>query len=259
MKSFLLLSLFSLTLLAASLPKVTLSFSLHEREILLKEFLHSTHKSTSKCSDSLSLKKGWNILITSKDSDGIDVLKTFSNQDILELVATYESVNKKWAVHSFHKLANDEHILNLIYIEPNVPFFVLAKKDAKIKIFSHKVNEVCQALMNDDKYGFKISSVFDKSYVTNDANNASFTTRYLTNQEKGIYNDTRTMFIYPKINSKSEPKYKYGPAQPKVAMKFAKEYEGQVFYVYDYKYQKCYKGLFPSMKIPPFPILQEIK
>ena len=86
----------------------------------------------------------------------------------------------------------------------------------------------------------------------------SIKTRYLTHHEKGIYNDTRVMLIYPNINTKGKATYRYGPASPKIAMKYAKEYEEKEFYIYDYKMRKCFKGYFPSMRIPPYPTLKEI-
>jgi hypothetical protein len=83
--------------------------------------------------------------------------------------------------------------------------------------------------------------------------------RYFSHHEKGIYNDTRIVLIYPKLEAKTKRSYKYGPAMPKTFFEFSKEYEAKKFFVYDFKEQKCFEGIFPSMQIPPFPTLKEIK
>jgi hypothetical protein len=37
------------------------------------------------------------------------------------------------------------------------------------------------------------------------------------------------------------------------------EYEEVTFYVADYFEKKCYEGIFPSRKIPPFPVLKKLE
>ena len=53
--------------------------------------------------------------------------------------------------------------------------------------------------------------------------------------------------------------FRYGPAEPKSMIRFAKEYEGKTFYMYDFYEKSCYKGFLPSMRIPPFAILQKLQ
>lgn len=252
MKELFFLSLFSLTLFATPLQKVSSSFSLAQREELLQEF----HKKHHFVSSSYILERGWNLL--SAPDDGIDVAKTFSDASVVSIVATYEPSNKKWAVHSFEGLEKRRDLLKLLYIEPNVKFFVLAKREQKVTIISHTVMQKCKDLLLDDAYLFLRNSFLDKNATLSKDRTIALRSRYLTNQERGIYNDTRVMLIYPKIAVHSKRSYKYGPAQPKIALEFAKEYENRSFYIYDYKYQKCYKGTFPSIKVPPFPFLQKI-
>lgn len=247
MKKLLILSLLSLTLLGASSLS---SLSHHEKEKFLKEM-----KGTSSLYNSTTykLKKGWNKLTT--PISGVDVPNTFDTSKI-KLVLAYDFSSKLWATYLPEKVDKDPKILFLKYLEPNVTYFVLANSDISVDIKSTIVNEACKKIMNDKDYDFMVDGVLEQKLSKDKS--ISIKTRYLTHYEKGIYNDTRVMFIYPNIDTKSKATYRYGPASPKVAIKYAKEYEEKKFYIYDFKVKKCYLGLFPSMKIPPYPRLEEL-
>jgi len=253
MKKFLTISLFCVTLFA-SVQTVPNSFSLHERESLLKELKGSF--SSLHNSKKYDLKKGWNKLTTPKE--GVDVSKTFSDTSAVQFVAAYDEASKVWAILSSEKIADDKGILLLKYLEPKITFFVLAKSDTSVQIKSIELNKSCKKMMQNDSYNYIVSSVFDNKAISSKDNSINIKTRYLTHFEKGIYNETRVMLIYPKIDLKANATYKYGPANPRVTIKYSKEYEEKEFYIFNYKMQKCYKGLFPSMKIPPYPVLEEI-
>lgn len=247
MRGILLLFLVKLSLFA--------SFSLTERENLLQSF-HNSQNLTA--SSTITLHKGWNTLKAYKD--GIDVMQTFALYKEVDVVATFDEVSKKWAIFTAQRVEDDKDILRLNYIEPNVLYGVHVTKDTHIEIKSKVINAQCVELLNDDKYEFMINSALDKKETLNAQKALGVKTRYLTNYERGLYDDTRVMLIYPKLKITSKKRvYRYGPARPKIALKFTKEYEGKFFFVYDYKFEKCYKGIFPSKRIPPFPMLKEVK
>ena len=249
MKRLFILSLLSMTLLGAS------PLSLTEKENFLKELKGSSSKFIHK-STKYSIQKGWNTLQT--PLEGIDVSKTFFDSSKVELVVAYDKKSKLWATSSYADQEDDKKILLLRYLEPHVRFFVLAKTDTSIEIKSIKINNSCKKMMQDEEYNFMINSALDENPTASKDKTLSIKTRYFTHHEKGIHNETRVMLIYPKVDSKGKASFRYGPASPRVALRFAKEYEGKKFYIYDYKLQKCHEGLFPSPKIPPFPRLIEI-
>jgi len=249
MKVILFLSLFQVYIFANSLQNINNTFSLSERKTLLQT-VHKLH-----INNSLTIYKGWNVLKAPKK--GIDVKKTFYNLDDVSIVAVYDNISKKWALLSKYKIQNDENILRLKYIEDGVVYFVLSKKKFQLNIKHKDVNLQCKKLIDSKKYNLLQSSAM---LGKTNGDGVDFTSRYISNYERGSYDDTRVLLLYPKLKlSTKDKKYKYGPANPKVAFLFTKDYEGKDFYVYDYKFSKCYYGVFPSMKIPPFPMLREIK
>ena len=251
MKKLLTLSLFTLTLLGASSID---SFSLNEKKSLLKE-LNSSFSSLYN-SKTYQLKKGWNALST--PISGVDVKKTFDVSTI-ELVVVYDSKSKSLATYPSLSLEREKEILFLKYLEPHVTFFVLAKSDTTVEIISTNINEFCKKIIDNSAYKHIISTITDKEASISEDKSISIKTRYLTHNELGIYDDTRVMLIYPKIETKTKAIYKYGPASPRIQIKYAKEYEEKNFFIYDYKKQTCNKGIFPSARIPPYPVLKEIK
>ena len=250
----LLLFLLSVTLsFASSLQNLAHTLSPVEKAALLKEFSNSSKLHTTSFYE---LKKGWNSLIA--PADGINVVETFHDASKIKYVLTYYKLGKLWAIYAPRESFND--MLFLKYLEPKVTFFVLAKKDVKIEIKSNHVSSTCASLLNDtNKYAFVTDSGIHRDYTLSHDARMLLQSRYYSHHDRGIYNDTRVTLIYPKIKSDKKKIFKYGPANPKVAIKFPKAYEGRLFYIYDYKQEKCFEGHFPSEKIPPFPILKELK
>ncbi|MCD6259260.1 MAG: hypothetical protein J7J31_06605 [Helicobacteraceae bacterium] len=209
-----------------------------------------------------TLKKGWNALVSHKD--GIDVVKTFSPYaKSIAFVYTYDPLSQLWAGYSPQKELMQKilstHLLGLKSVEPQQNIYVYAKQEVQINIESIRPNETCQKLVADtQKYAFLVDSGLDAKEVSNKENTMSLRSRYNAHFIRGIYDDTRVMLIYPKLKIKSKKRMNYGPVVPKVALRFAKEYEGVDFYMFDYKDQECYQGLFPSMKKPPVPALKKL-
>ncbi len=242
-----------MALFANTLQEVPHSFTPLEQKSLYKELSSSPSLYTLK---TYNLKKGWNRLITPKD--GVDVQETFKDISKITYVTTYDTKSKSWAI-----MSNKEATLNMLflkYLEPNITFFVLAKKDAIIEIKSNTLNSTCKAFVDDEsKYAYVMDSGIFKESTVSDDGNIALQSRYYSHHIRGIYDDTRVMLIYPKYKSDTKRGFKYGPANPKVAIKYPKVYEGKKFYLYDFKQEKCFMGIFPSMKIPPFAVLKEIK
>ena len=255
MKTIVTLLLISMTLFANPLQTVSNSFSDTERELLLKEFYNSS--STLHTSNIYQLKRGWNKLTTPEN--GIYPDKSFKDISKIKYVVTYDDVSKYWAMYAPDKQDQKDSFLFLKYLEPNVTFFILAKEDLKVQTYAKEINQSCLKLMNSPEVDTILSSVLNKGFSFNDNKTMSMKTRYLSHLKKGIYDDTRILLIYKKQNSKEKATYKYGPGEPRANLVFTKEYEAKKFFIYDYKLEKCFAGVFPSPKIPPFPTLREIK
>lgn len=208
-----------------------------------------------------SLKKGWNYLFS--HNDGIDVEKTFKKYKEVEFVYVYDKAINAWAGYSGdEKLKahiSTTRIINLEDIEANTGFYLYSNRSAKIKIESKKINNICKEYMNNSKNLVITDSGMDTAISYNEDKSMGVKSRYIPHYRRGIYSDSRVMLIYPKIEVISKVKLKYGPAKPKILLNFAKEYEGKEFYVYSYKDEKCFKGIFPSKMIPPFSSLKELK
>ncbi len=250
----LILFLLSCTLtFASSLQGIKYDISLDTREALLKEFSSS---SKLYISNSYQLKDGWNKLVAPKD--GVNVVKTFNDTSKIKYVLTYYELGKLWAIYAPNE--NFRDMLFLKYLEPNVTFFVLANKDTTVEIKSNHLSNACASLAKEiKKYALVTDSGRQRDYTLSSDATMLLQSRYYSHHDRGIYNDTRVTLIYPKLKSDKKKTFKYGPANPKVAIKFPKAYEGKLFYIYDYKQEKCFAGRFPSIKIPPFPTLKELK
>lgn len=220
-------------------------------EELQKKFAKESHYTKALYSEkSYDLKKGWNTLTT--NSEGVDVKKTFSKD---ELVVVYDDFSKLWASN---KPTHQQ--LYAKYIEPHITFFVYASRAKKVKIVSTQVSVTCQKLINTKGYKVVIDSALTKEPTYSSDKTMSLYSRYLSHYDRGIYNDTRVMLIYKELPTKvKKDTFRYGPAEPKSMVRFAKEYEGKTFYMYDFYEKSCYKGLLPSMKIPPFAVLQKLQ
>ncbi|MEA1983638.1 MAG: hypothetical protein U9N39_08830 [Campylobacterota bacterium] len=255
MKQLLTLFVTCLALLANPLQEVASSFSPLEREQLLKE-LGNSSLSSSKPTTTYKLLKGWNHLLT--PIAGIDVKKTFKDSSKIKFVVTYDRVSKLWAIYAPEHKYPEGEILFLKNLEPDVAFFVLANDETTVKTVSKRVDAECRKYLNDNSYSMITDSGISKESEISREKNIAIRSRYFSHNERGLYDETRVMLIYPKLTSKAKRSYKYGPASPKVALEFTKKYEEKKFYIYDYKQEKCFEGVFPSIKIPPFPILKEI-
>lgn len=253
MNKLLVLLLFPLVLLAGLSQEVKESFSSDERKTLLTEL--DSYPNTIHKTKTYTLSKGWNLLTT--PVEGVDVVSTFTTSGVT-LVAVYDTYAKVWATFSQKKSTMNDKTITLKHLEPNISFFVLASKDIQVTIQSININKSCQKLMDDPQYSFMIHSGLEKTSRFNATGDISIESRYLSHYEKGHYTDTRVVLIYPNIETKTKAKYNYGPASPKTTLKYAKEYKEMEFYIYDYRDDSCYMGLFPSMKIPPFPNLKKI-
>jgi len=240
--------------MASPLTNIPHSFSETEKDLLLKEFTNSTKLYSSK---NYTFTKGWNKATTPKD--GIDLAKTFKNNTKVKFVITYESVGDYWAMYSPKNSYPKGKGLFLKYLEPYTTFFVLANEALSVEVKNKSINDSCKKLMKDTNFDFFIDSGKNQKPTMSRDNSISLASRYHSHHEKGIYDDTRVIVIYPKIPTKTKVTYRYGQASPKIQLQFAKEYENQKFYTYDFKKEKCQRGIFPSKKVPPFPILQEVK
>ncbi|PHS58794.1 MAG: hypothetical protein COB17_02280 [Sulfurimonas sp.] len=255
MKSVFTFLILSISLFASPLQKVSMSFSSSEKDLLLKEFLHSS--STLHTSNSYSLQKGWNKVNTPKN--GLDTIKTFKKISKVKFVVTYDKFSKLWAMYTIDTIYPKDNILFLKYLEPNITFFILATEDVEVQIKSKTISSACKKIMQNPKFDFLTDSGINKQATTSENKSISITSRYYSHNEIGVYDDTRVLLIYPKLKHTTKSSYKYGPGKPKVKLTFSKEYENKKFYIYDYKKQTCNIGMFPSLKIPPFPILREVK
>ncbi len=224
-------------------------FKKEQKETLMHLF--SKRPNALEVKKSLRFEKGWNIFTS--PNEGIDIPKTFQNNTGI-LVTTYEPLTKAWAVFPKPK-GKDEIFLDSI--EGGVLFFVLAKDAGEVKLRSIPIPKPCSDIFHSDDYETLQDSGIDKSFAKNEKGTFFAKSRYYAHHQKGLYQDTRIVVAIPKISAKpSKNLYKYGPAIPKSYFLFTKEYEGKFFYVFSYHDKKCYKGIFPSQKIPPFPFLK---
>lgn len=212
---------------------------------------------------SYDLQKGWNSFLVPKE--GIDIVKTFKDHnESVAFVYTYEPKTQVWAGYSPNKELMQKifttRILGLKSVEPMQELYIFARKDIELKIQSTLPNQHCQKLIdNAEKYDHLTDSGLDKEGVKNQDKTIFLQSRYVSHFVKGIYDDTRITMIYPKLNVSNKKLMAYGPAVPKAALKFAKDYEGKIFFMYDYKTGECYEGVFPSMLKPPMPVLKKLQ
>lgn len=202
------------------------------------------------------LKKGWNYFSAPKE--GIDVLATFGRSSAVEYVVAYEPLSKQWASFSPSNVHANRVTLHLKSIEPNTPFFVLASDATIINIVSKTMDITCKKYANDGRYEVVVDFGNNDNISFNIAKRVGIKSRYFLNHTRGVYDDSRVALIVPKLDDNSSTRYRYGPATPKITLHFSKAYENQIFYIFDYKYNHCYKGIFPSLRVPPFPMLKKL-
>ncbi len=205
--------------------------------------------------DNISLKKGWNKLNNIYKT--INIKNTFKNNSII-LVSLKDNISNKWATYPY--ITNDKNILNLKSIEEGIEFYVYTIKDINIQLYTNNISKICQDLIDDkQQYNTLYNSGIDKKPTISEDNSIALNSNYYSNNLKKTYDDTGLILIYPKIKEISKIKNKYGPAEPKMQVTYSKEYENKYFYVYDFLRNSCYKGIFPSRRIPPFQVLKKLK
>lgn len=225
---------------------------INNNDIKYKIVLHHTNY--------YDLKKGWNYLTTPKD--GVDVRKTFLD---VEFVYVYDKRSQEWAGFSpeaeLMSKIKRSRILELNYIEPKQGFYVLSTKAMRVGIVSKLPNAECQKIMRSKKYDLIYDSGADTSFSFNSIKSVGVKSRYLLHTRKGIYDDSRVLIMVPKLQklSKNSILKKYGPAIPKMMIHFNEAYSEKEFFAYDYLNNLCYKGVFPSRRLPPQPTLKEFK
>lgn len=258
MKQFIFLLLFISMLPAKTLPEVSPSFGEKQQQQLLKK-LTSLKKIKTHSSQTYMIHKGWNQFSTPKA--GINIIQTFKNISDVTFIVTYDKISKYWAGFTLKQdvLKDLKEMLMLKYLEPNVSFFILSEKDLMLNVTSNRVNNTCKKYMKDKKYNFIEDSGIDNIPTYSSDNSIAVMPRYHSHFNRGFYDDTRIVLIYPNINTDKKAEKKYGPAEPFILVKYASEYKNRNFYIYDYLQEKCFKGVFPSRKMPPVPLLQELK
>lgn len=248
---------------SVSLPQETIELSKLDSSVESHVLINNNEVSydvSSYSKEYYDIQKGWNYLPS--HINGVDVNKTFFEHKDVEFVYVYEKRTEVWALYSPSKSIQDKmyetRLLLLKNIEPNIGFYVYAKKALKVKIRSIGINKSCQKIIATKEYDTLLSSGNTQGMVFNSEESMGVKSRYFSHHRRGVYDDTRVLFIYKKPHTKQKAVYKYGPALPKVQLKFSKEYEGETFYMYNYKNRSCYKGVFPSIKIPPLSSLKLI-
>jgi hypothetical protein len=209
--------------------------------------------------DNYRVDKGWNRLLT--PLNGVDIVKTFSHAEV-SYVYLYDDISQAWAGYSpnttLPKTIESTPTLTLKYVEAYHYIYVYADKKSTIEIKSTQINSQCQEKI-ERGYEQILASAFN--YETNSSKNSSLSirSRYKPHYRKGLYNDTRTLLLYKKLKSASKKVFHYGPANPPILLNYAREYEGQHFYIFDYFTKECYEGIFPSKRVPPFPTLKRLE
>ena len=209
------------------------------------------------------IHKGWNYFSTPKD--GIDIVKSFHNIENIQFIYSYDKNSKVWAGYSPHKELQmkmaSTRILNLKYIEPYRGFYIYASQTLRVNIKATVINKQCQSIL-DKGYTLLIASGIDKKAVYNREKTLSIKSRYASHYRRGIYNDSRVALIFDAKKTSLKPSHtltKYGPVNPSVIIEYDKNLENSWFFVFDYFQKECYRGIFPSKKIPPFSTLQKLK
>ena len=220
------------------------------------KLLHASFKSSLKPVERIyKLKKGWNKLKAPKD--GIDIAKTFAGNAEVTLVAFYAKQLQQWALF-FHKDETVEGMANYLFLEslePDKVFFVKSTKDSSVKIVKKKLSAICKKYLKNKNYLSLVSSGVDKNPAFSKVNQIGVAPRYRSDFHRGYYNDSRILLIYPKLKQIEGKLQSYGPAEPYIKLRYDRNYESKEFFIFDYMNADCYKGIFPSQKIPPYPLL----
>jgi hypothetical protein len=208
-----------------------------------------------------TIETGWNKLTTPKE--GVDVIATFAEFTEVDFVYAYEKKTSIWAGYSPQTELMDKilstRILGLRALEPETVFYVYARKPLRVVIRSLSITGECKRKAEEKGFATLINSGLAGEPSYNDDRTMSLTSRYVSHYKKGVYDDTRLALIYPKIDKNSNEKRKFGPAIPQAMLQYDKNYEGLRFYVYDFLRRECFEGVYPSIKLPPYPTLKKLK
>jgi hypothetical protein len=199
------------------------------------------------------LHKGVQHLVVQTD-DFLDVIQTFTPFKHTLEVKIYDKKTDVWAVYPFAKYHKE---VELHFIQPHKIFTVNATQAITITPIYHTMKKGrCSQLRSEMKSLLDLGD--DNHFTFSKQHDIGVRSSYLSHHQKGIYGDNRITLLYTPQKIQSKPTYRYGSAIPKVAFLFSKHYEGKIFYIYSYYDDGCYKGIFPSEKIPPFPFLKKI-
>ncbi len=257
MKGLILSTLLTSAIFASPIQNIAPSFSKSVQTQLLSK-LKSVHSSSIYKKDTYTIKKGWNRFTAPKD--GVDVIETFQNIPEVKFIVTYDFKTKYWAGFTLEQsiLKDIKEMLLLKYLESGTTFFVLSDKDILLNIKSSSVDKICKKFIDSGSYNTLLDSGLTKSDTRDKNKDMGINSRYSSHEYRGYYDDTRVLLIYPKVTKKLKQTDKYGPAEPMVMLKYSKEYENKIFYIYDFLERKCYEGRFPSKRMPPLPVLRVI-
>jgi len=200
------------------------------------------------------LKKGWNTLRV--PADGIDIIATFLHADI-EALYHYDAERNLLALYRADAIAASVpgHLLPET-LEPGEEFSLFAATAATIDIMPSGLTGTCLAYANSPDY-LHIEASGEKEPL-NASKGIKLTSRYLPYQKKGFYRDSRVTLIYPNLPDSGAATLRYGPANPRILIEYAKAYENRMFYLYDHFQKRCFTGIFPSQKVPPFSDLRAL-
>lgn len=208
------------------------------------------------------ISQGWNYFATPKD--GIDVIRSFQKKDTILFVYTYDKRSHAWAGYSPSKILQKKiastRILALKYIEPKRGFYIFSLKDITLKTSGTTLNKRCKKIV-DKGYNLLIASGIDKKNIFNKDKTLSIRSRYSAHYRRGVYNDSRVALIFNKNKKQriSKKLLSYGPIEPAVIVQYDKKWEDSWFFIFDYFTKECYRGMFPSKKVPPFSNLPKLK
>jgi len=201
------------------------------------------------------LKKGWNTLCV--PTDGIDIVATFLHTDI-ETLYHYDAERNLLALYRADAIGASVpgHLL-LETLEPGEEFSLFTATAATIDIVPSGLTGTCLAYANTSDYLQHIEALSGKEAV-NASGDIKLVSRYLPYQKRGFYRDSRVTLIYPKLPYAGDATFRYGPANPRILIDYAKAYENRMFYLYDHFQKRCFTGIFPSQKVPPFSDLRPL-
>jgi len=223
-----------------------------------KEYTQAFHTKSS-----YTFERGWNFVAAPQN--GVDVLKTFGSSSSILFVYVYDHKTPAWAGYSpqksLQKMMQTTRILHLTSIEPSRGFYVYANKKTSVEIVSTQRPKPCQEILESGAYNILTDSDL-KSQKTQDLlGGITLATLYRSHYRRGVYSDTRVELLYPKDLKPEQGKdsLRYAPIEPRAKIEYAKEYQEQKFYVVDYFTKECYEGIFPSKRIPPYPVLKKLR